>query len=68
MNWRSVPSRQMFLKLGPVSMITGERAGAGYDSPSFNTEEGFEASGTLEVAPKLGVELRNLNCDTVFSA
>ncbi len=58
----------MFLKLGPVSMIMGEGAGAGYDSPSFNTEEGFEASGTLEIACKLAAELRNLNCDTVFSA
>ena len=52
------------LELGPKSVIIGDGAGAGYDFPGFSTEEAFKASGTLEVAQRLGVELRNLNRDT----
>jgi len=52
------------LELGPRSIIIGDGAGAGYDFPGFSTEEAFKASGTLEVARRLGVGLRNLNRDT----
>lgn len=55
---------KMVLELGPKSVIIGDGAIAGYDFPGFSSEEAFEASGTLEVARKLGVELRNLNRDS----
>lgn len=55
---------KIVLELNPRSIIIGEGADAGYDFPGFSTKEVFEASGTLEVARRLGVELRNLNRDT----
>jgi len=55
---------RIVLELGPRSVIIGDGAGAGYDFPGANTEEAFKASGTLEVANRLGVELRNLNRDS----
>ncbi len=55
---------KLVLELNPRSIIIGEGAIAGYDFPGFSTKEVFEASGTLEVARRLGVELRNLNRDT----
>ncbi len=54
---------RVVLGLGPRSVIIGDGAGAGYDFPGHSTEEAFQQSGTLEVARKLGVELRNLNRD-----
>jgi uncharacterized protein (DUF362 family) len=54
---------KMVLELSPRSIIIGDGAGAGYDFPGHSTEEAFEESGTLDVARKLGVELRNLNRD-----
>jgi len=53
----------MVLKLSPKSVIIGDGAIAGYDFDGFDTEEAFEATGTLEVARTLGVEVRNLNRD-----
>jgi uncharacterized protein (DUF362 family) len=55
---------KIVLELNPRSIIIGEGAIAGYDFPGFSTKEVFEASGTLEIARRLGVELRNLNRDT----
>jgi len=55
---------KIVLELDPRSIIIGDGAIAGYDFPGSNTEEVFEASGTSEVARRLGVELRNLNRDT----
>jgi len=54
---------KMVLKLSPKSVIIGDGAIAGYDFDGFDTEEAFEATGTLEVARTLGVEVRNLNRD-----
>jgi len=54
---------KVVLGLGPGSVIIGDGAGAGYDFPGHSTEEAFKQSGTLEVARRLGVELRNLNRD-----
>ena len=55
---------KMVLELGPKSVIIGDGAIAGYDFAGFSTEEAFETSGMMEVAARLGVELRNLNTDT----
>jgi uncharacterized protein (DUF362 family) len=55
---------KMVIELGPRSIIIGDGAGAGYDFPGSSTEDAFEASGTLEVARRLGIELRDLNRDT----
>jgi uncharacterized protein (DUF362 family) len=55
---------RIVLEMGPRSVVIGEGAGAGYDfSGAHSTEEAFRASGTAEVAQKLGVEIRNLNRD-----
>lgn len=54
---------KMALELSPKSVIIGDGAIAGYDFAGFDTEEAFEATGTLEVARTLGVEVRNLNRD-----
>jgi uncharacterized protein (DUF362 family) len=54
---------RIVLELGPKVVVIGEGSAAGHDLPGANTEEAFEASGTAEVARKLGVELRNLNRD-----
>lgn len=56
---------KMILDLGPKSVIIGDGAIAGYDFSGFSTRETFEASGMVEVAERLGVELRNLNTDAV---
>lgn len=56
---------KVILELGPRSVIIGDGAIAGYDFPGFSTNEVFETSGMMEVAGRLGVELRNLNTDTV---
>lgn len=55
---------KVVLELSPKSVIIGDGAGVGYDFPGHSTEEAFEASGTQEVARRLGVELRNLNRDS----
>lgn len=55
---------KIVLELGPKTVIIGDGAIAGYDFGGFSTEEAFEASGTAEVARKLGIELRNLNRDS----
>lgn len=54
---------RMVLDLGPQSVVIGDGAIAGYDFGGFSTQEAFEASGTSQVARRLGVELRNLNSD-----
>jgi uncharacterized protein (DUF362 family) len=56
---------KVILELGPKSVIIGDGAIAGYDFAGFSTNEAFETSGMAEVAERLGVELRNLNTDTV---
>ncbi len=56
---------KVILELGPRSVIIGDGAIAGYDFAGFSTDEAFETSGMTEVAKRLGVELRNLNTDTV---
>jgi uncharacterized protein (DUF362 family) len=53
----------MVLELGARSVVIGEGGIAGYDFPGFSTEEAFRDSGTVDVARRLGVELRNLNRD-----
>ncbi|HUV06444.1 MAG TPA: DUF362 domain-containing protein [Spirochaetia bacterium] len=55
---------RIVLEMGPKSVIIGEGSAAGYDFiGSHSTEESFRLSGTLDVAERLGVEWRNLNCD-----
>ncbi len=54
---------KMVLEMGPKSVIIGDGAIAGYDFAGFSTKEVFETSGMMEVAGRLGVELRNLNTD-----
>ena len=49
---------KMALDLSPKSVIIGDGAIAGYDFAGFDTQEAFEATGTLEIARSLGVEVR----------
>ncbi|MFH1672039.1 MAG: DUF362 domain-containing protein [Pseudomonadota bacterium] len=55
---------RMVMEIGPKSVIIGDGAIAGYDFAGFSTKEVFETSGMMEVAGRLGVELRNLNTDS----
>lgn len=56
---------KVVLERNPASVIIGDGAIAGYDFAGFSTQESFDASGVTEVAKRLGVELRNLNKDSI---
>lgn len=66
---------KIVMELGPRSVVIGEGSVVGYDMPGkelrnsidfteLTTEKAFEISGTLDVARRLGVEVRNLNRDS----
>lgn len=56
---------KLVLERNPASVIIGDGAIAGWDFEGFSTQDAFDSSGVTEVARRLGVELRNLNADTV---
>ncbi len=57
---------RLVLEQDPERVTIGEGASVGYDFPDFkDTMEAFQESGTAEVARKLGVELVDLNRDTL---
>jgi uncharacterized protein (DUF362 family) len=55
---------RLVLDHAPARVVIGEGCGAGYDSRGWSTEEAFAASGTRDVAERLGVPLVNLNTDS----
>ncbi|MFC1860378.1 DUF362 domain-containing protein [Chloroflexota bacterium] len=55
------------MELKPKSVVIGEGSAAGWDKRGYSTQESFIASGTDEIAKRLGVEFRNLNIDEAIT-
>jgi len=51
------------LDMHPASVVIAEGAAVGYDDGSYSTEDVFQATGTFEVAQRLGVPCVFLNSD-----